>query len=298
MAPEMYSEGGLGSAAAARSSATDVYSLGIIIWCIYSRKHPFDDVKREYFPGTSADGKCTREFYDLLIKKAGPLLRAGARPDLGKLEPGTPAGAVEWMRRCWDGNAAARPSAAQVYEGFGEALDVSAWGGSGGGGSGGLSGSVSGALASYPAAAAPTPRFRSVGTPAVAPGIASVHAHLLYTMPPGWLPGAYFGADRISCSFCGTEDLLTQGFVHCAGCEYDLCHTCVSSGSTGANVDVGFAVRTVQLSDLAAYATAALRRYPDRIPDVAGTMHKMAEGRAAAGEHDRASVLHACAAAL
>ena len=124
MAPEMYAEGGFGTVAAARCKATDIYSLGIVIWCIYSRKHPFDDVKKEFFPGTTADGKATREYYDILIKKAGPLLRGGARPGLEKLEPGTPTGAVAWMQRCWDSSPAARPTAEQVYAGFGEAFDT------------------------------------------------------------------------------------------------------------------------------------------------------------------------------
>jgi len=87
MAPELFRRGGKAS------SASDIYSLGVVLWEIASRKLPFADADNiDIIPTWIKDGE--RE----------PI------PD------GTPSFFSQLLTECWDGEPSKRPSAAQVVQ--------------------------------------------------------------------------------------------------------------------------------------------------------------------------------------
>lgn len=89
MAPETMSASTTG---AAYSTSVDVYSFGILLWALLARNMPYDSIGVFAIPGEVARGR---------------------RPEISD---SVPEGLRSLMERCWDVNAATRPSFAEVAE--------------------------------------------------------------------------------------------------------------------------------------------------------------------------------------
>ena len=76
---------------AAKDFATDVYALGVTLWEIAERRAPFADVG---------------------VEAVSDMVRRGVRPKLAKEPPNTTLARL--LGRCWDGDRAKRPSAAEA----------------------------------------------------------------------------------------------------------------------------------------------------------------------------------------
>lgn len=93
-APEQFG----GRKAAGRSTKTDVYAFGITMWEVLARRIPYAGVHLD-----------VDELGALLNDADEPL-----RPTLALLPADVPPVVVELMQRCWSGNAASRPTMADV----------------------------------------------------------------------------------------------------------------------------------------------------------------------------------------
>jgi serine/threonine protein kinase len=118
MAPEVFKD------TAHRAPAIDVYALGIIIWAIYARKVPY----MEYVDAWGVAG--SKSSFSSISRRTMELARKdverGVRPSLEKLQAGTPPGAIKWMKHCWAGAAARRPTAAEVAAAFADGAALAA----------------------------------------------------------------------------------------------------------------------------------------------------------------------------
>lgn len=103
-APEVLSKGSY-------STEADIYALGIMLWELLTRRHPFDHM-------------LLSPIMDIAMRKLAEKIRQGERPEVLELDayctltgghPAVVADYVALMQACWDPNPDCRPTILQIY---------------------------------------------------------------------------------------------------------------------------------------------------------------------------------------